>query len=232
MKKKTFSLLNKIISVTVTLVSIVLLLNFSGCCEDGGAPPGSTQSVENDVQTEMNVDMTNPIAVDMAILTAQKMGNSEVADALIEARSIKRADYQQKADDAKTSGDYEEAIKNYDQAIKYSDPGNANQKSNMNIIYSNLAVCNLRLSFRAQDDYKQDDILKYCNKVADSMISAARYRDQGDSKADAYMLAAEYKYKAEKKSEVCGLLTKAKASAVSDKETIAIMKKQTDYNCK
>ncbi len=207
--------MNRTLSVLAILSSILLILNFSSCCGEGAPRAGTTRSVENDIESEMEVDLDNPIEVDLAILGARTVGNDDLADALTVVRGLRRADYEQKADAAKKKEDYRGAAENYNEALKWISADDKAQQPIRDKILKQMVVCYWNLADDDDNNLSYKEEAKYSNQAADAMIWAARYETNTDTKAEDYFRAACFKYDAGKKSEACNLLNKASTTTAS-----------------
>jgi hypothetical protein len=224
----------------VLIICIIFLVNLCGCCEEGDGSTqatGSTQSVESDVQTQMNEDINNTVSVDLDIFTQKTIGNKDEKDALTVLKALERADNEQKGDEALENGSYATAAGFYEKALKASDMTNRGQKPIISELYGKLCDCygSLANEFSLYvdgqlppDEYKQF----YFNKAGEAIFDAGTYEDNADKKAQCFWWAAGYKISAGRKDEACEYFNMAADSANDANLIEQIMMARLKAGCK
>jgi hypothetical protein len=240
MKMILFCFKRKSLKTFVFILSIILLVNLCACCEEGDGSTqatGSTQSVESDVQTQMNEDITNTVSVDLDIFTQKTIGNKDEKDALTVLKGLERAENEQKGDEAWENGSYATAAGFYEKAIKASDMTNKGQRPIISELYGKLCDCygSLANEFSLYvdgqlppDEYKQF----YFNKAGEAIFKAGIYEDNPDKRAQCYWWAAGYKISAGWKDQACDYFDMAVKSANDANLIEKIMLARQKAGCK
>lgn len=194
-------MINRNFGALVFLCSLLAVLGCS-CCIDGG---DGVKTLTQEIKTETNVDVDDAGEVNGLILAATPTGNKDLINALGAVRGIKRADYEQKGDQAlNQQRNYDEALKNYELAAKYMDknffqrvvePDSSDDKIVKSRIYSKLGECYQDRAFFAQlkfvtegDEQKQP--WELYRKAANSYVIAAEAASGAKTKAYYYAQAA------------------------------------------
>ena len=185
------------------LIAVGIILSFTGCCEEFyTVGSSSAKTVGEDVKKQM-IDTDNPTDINIAIGTQRVIGDDDVANALESYKDVRREDYKEQGDQAYRKDNYKLAIKYYEDALKWTDNQNKEEKA---AIYKELASIYSGLAYREEEKAQFANRDEHYREAARNYIRSAENSTKITDKAYLYREAAYRTYRSGSRSGACLLL--------------------------
>ena len=196
-----------LIYIVLSLIFVIALLSLSGCCNEFygvGSGTRAAKTVEQDVNSEM-INTDDATEVNIAIATERVIGDDAAAAGLMAHKEFKYETYSNKGSSAYKTGNYDTALKNYQEAVKWVDE----EDDRKGVAYRNIADCYRHI---AGLTIRADESDPYYRKAVETYLKSAEYGDD-NHKAYRYFEAAMSSYRGGSRKDACNYFRKAWAES-------------------